>query len=320
MVEGPELRRIAVGVHDPAAFQDENAFFVSVVVDRSFAGRNPSHKLGDLLAPEVRIDQIAEQTVLAGANVFAQRLMHQQPRRLTGPRRQRTVDDVTVRVLGATRADQANCLRADVLYVVDRPRRNKNRSPGTERVFESIDTAFSFAAGDVEHLFGRRIDQRRRRSRSVAAYGLGDELCAAVLGNDGPGRPVAARGKLPVFGGIYPAAASKNFHARTMRSRLSSRAVSATLTSSRVLYTCNAKRTPSRRVETAIPRAVSLASIAAASVARSTTSGPTLDCGVLESMRKSRTPLRNASVNRSICEATCSIPMPDSRSIAGRAR
>ena len=78
---GLEFTRFAVGVHNSVTFQDENAFFIGVVVDRGFARRNPSDELGDLFAAEVGIDQVAEQTVLAGANVFAKVFMYQQPRR-----------------------------------------------------------------------------------------------------------------------------------------------------------------------------------------------------------------------------------------------
>src|SRR5580658_2161432 len=147
----PEFTRFAVGVHNSMAFQDENAFFIGVVVDRGFARRNPSRELGDLFAAQVGINQVAEQTVLAGANVFAKVFMHQQLRRLAGPRWQGTIHDVTLRVLGATRADNTNSLRARVLDVVHRPRGNKNRSSRAQRVFESVDAAFPNARGDVEH-------------------------------------------------------------------------------------------------------------------------------------------------------------------------
>src|SRR5580658_7790433 len=106
-----EFTRFVIGVHNPVAFQDESGFFIGVVVDRSFAGRNPSRELGDQFAAEVPIDQVTEQTVLAGANVFAKVFVHEQPRRLAGPRRQRTIDDLTPRVLRAARADQTNGLR-----------------------------------------------------------------------------------------------------------------------------------------------------------------------------------------------------------------
>src|ERR1700689_3586092 len=59
----PEFTRFVVGVHNPLAFQDENAFLIGVVVDRGFAGRNPAHELGDLSPAKVDIDQVAEQTV-----------------------------------------------------------------------------------------------------------------------------------------------------------------------------------------------------------------------------------------------------------------
>jgi hypothetical protein len=68
---GSEFTRFVVGVHNSVSFQDENAFLIGVVVYRGFARRNPSYELGDLFASEVGIDQIAEQTVLASANVFA---------------------------------------------------------------------------------------------------------------------------------------------------------------------------------------------------------------------------------------------------------
>ncbi len=213
---GPEFTRFVVGVHDPVALQNENAFFVSVVVDRGFARRNPSRELSDLFAAEVGIDQVTEQTVLAGANVFAKILMHQQSRRLAGLRRRRIVDDVTPRVFRTTGAHQAECLCAGVLDAVDRARRNENRSSRAERVFESVNAAFPNARRDVEHLFGHWIHHSRRHSGGVIAYGLSDALGAAVLGDDHSGRPVAASGKLPVFGGIHPATGAKNFHDRTI--------------------------------------------------------------------------------------------------------
>src|SRR5580658_4792610 len=52
----PEFTGSAVGVHDPAAFQNEDGFFIRVVVNRSFARRDPSRELSDLLTAEVRID------------------------------------------------------------------------------------------------------------------------------------------------------------------------------------------------------------------------------------------------------------------------
>src|SRR5579871_3535634 len=112
---GPEFARCFVGVHKPMAFQDENDFFISVIVDRGSAWRNPSRELGDLFAAEVRIDQVAEQTVLSYANVFAKVFAYQQLRGLARRLWQRTNDDVTLRVLGATRADNTHCLRASVL-------------------------------------------------------------------------------------------------------------------------------------------------------------------------------------------------------------
>src|SRR5580698_5070652 len=72
-----EFARCVVGVHDPMALQDENHFFISMEVNRSLAWRNPSRELGDLLAAEVPIDQVAKQTVLAGADILAMVFMHQ---------------------------------------------------------------------------------------------------------------------------------------------------------------------------------------------------------------------------------------------------
>ena len=63
---------------DAAAFQNEDAFLVGVVVERRLAGRNPAGELGDLLAAEVGVDQIAEEAVLAGANRFAKVFVDQQ--------------------------------------------------------------------------------------------------------------------------------------------------------------------------------------------------------------------------------------------------
>src|ERR1700728_4764555 len=91
---GLEFARFAVGVHNSVAFQDEDTFFIGVVMHRRFAGRNPSRELGDLLAAEVRVDQIPESTVLARGNVFAMVFMYQQPRRRAGPIGQRAFDDV----------------------------------------------------------------------------------------------------------------------------------------------------------------------------------------------------------------------------------
>src|ERR1700722_9010269 len=134
-----ELTGLLVGVHNPTAFQNENAFLIGVEMGRGLARRNPTRELGDLFAPEVGMDEVAEQTVLAGTNVFAKTFMHQQARGLAGLFRQRPVDDVTLRVLGATRADKAKCLRASVLEVIDRPGWHKNRSAWMEGVFESVD-------------------------------------------------------------------------------------------------------------------------------------------------------------------------------------
>src|ERR1700683_4932174 len=101
---GSEFTRLIVGVHNPVAFQDENAFLIGVVVDRSFARRNPSRELGDLFAAEVGIDQVTEQTVLAGANVFPKILMHQQARWLAGLRRCKIIHNRSRRAFGATLA------------------------------------------------------------------------------------------------------------------------------------------------------------------------------------------------------------------------
>src|SRR5580704_3396033 len=56
-----EFARFAVGMHNPVAFQNENAFFIRVIVNRGFARRNPSRELRDLFAAEVGVDQVAEQ-------------------------------------------------------------------------------------------------------------------------------------------------------------------------------------------------------------------------------------------------------------------
>src|ERR1700722_6504434 len=95
----PEFTRLVVSVHNSIAFEDENGFFIGMVVNRCFARRNPSRELGDLLAPKIGIDQVAEQTILSGANVLAKVLMDLQPWRLAGPCLRRTIDDVTLCVL-----------------------------------------------------------------------------------------------------------------------------------------------------------------------------------------------------------------------------
>src|SRR5271170_4203765 len=66
---GPELAgfRLLVnglGMYDSVAFENENAFFIGVEVERGFARGNPAGELGHLAAAEVGVDQIAEDAVL----------------------------------------------------------------------------------------------------------------------------------------------------------------------------------------------------------------------------------------------------------------
>src|SRR5580658_8044222 len=152
-----EFARCVIGMHNAVTLQDENHFFISVEVNQSLTLRNPSRELGNLPAAEVPIDQIAKQTVLAGADVLAMVFMHQQLWRFAGIRCRQSIHNVALGILGATGADNTQSLRAGIIDVVGRAGRNENRGPGTEWVTKSIDEAFSLAADHVEHFFGVRI-------------------------------------------------------------------------------------------------------------------------------------------------------------------
>src|SRR5579863_6868082 len=80
-VAGTEIARFLVRVNDAVAFQNKDAFFVGVVMERSLAGRNPAGELRDLAAAEVGVDEITECAILAGANRVALVFMDDQAAR-----------------------------------------------------------------------------------------------------------------------------------------------------------------------------------------------------------------------------------------------
>src|ERR1039457_6253353 len=96
-----EFTRLFVHVHDSAAFQNENDFLVGVVMERRFAGRNPSGELSDLPAAQIGVDKIPEDAIFACPNIPA------------------------LGIFGATRADDAERLGAGVLDRVRGARRNE---------------------------------------------------------------------------------------------------------------------------------------------------------------------------------------------------
>src|SRR5262249_24052528 len=66
-----ELAAIILDVHNAAALQYEDALFVLVEVERRLARWNQAHKLGDLPAPQIGVNQIAEFAILTGTDYLA---------------------------------------------------------------------------------------------------------------------------------------------------------------------------------------------------------------------------------------------------------
>ena len=71
-----EFTLFFIHMHDSAAFQNENDFLVGVVMERRFAGRNPSGELSDLPAPEIGVDKITEDAIFAGPNILTLVFVH----------------------------------------------------------------------------------------------------------------------------------------------------------------------------------------------------------------------------------------------------
>src|ERR1051326_4752406 len=93
-------------VQDSAAVEDVDDLFVRVLVERSFALRNPSHELRHVFAAEIGMDEIAEHAILAGANLLT--LVFVDERGRSGFRG-------TQRTAGA---DDAECVGSGILNVV----------------------------------------------------------------------------------------------------------------------------------------------------------------------------------------------------------
>src|ERR1039457_2895717 len=107
-----EFTRLFVHVHDSAAFQNENDFLVGVVMERRFAGRNPSGELSDLPAAQIGVDKIPEDAIFACPNILALVFVHHEPGAFTGRGSWGLLDNPALGIFGATRADDAERLGA----------------------------------------------------------------------------------------------------------------------------------------------------------------------------------------------------------------